>query len=165
MQPKSQKKVLIAGLVGGIGLLLLVTVIQFLWFKLHTKPKAVPREGDILQELRGPVNYSFKELKSATKNFSEEYKLGEGGFGEVYKGVLQNERVVAVKKLAISQSQRVKAEFEKEVKIIGNVHHRNLTRLLGCCSNGPELLLVYEYMANSSLDNFLYGNLKFVRTS
>ncbi|KAJ6299285.1 hypothetical protein OIU76_020288 [Salix suchowensis] len=84
---KSQNKVLIAGLVGGIGLLLLVTVIQFLWFKSHTKPKAVPREGDILgaTELRGPVNYSFKDLKSATKNFSEEYKLGEGGFGEVYK--------------------------------------------------------------------------------
>ncbi|KAJ6424588.1 hypothetical protein OIU84_025381 [Salix udensis] len=141
-------------------LLLHATAILFLWFKLHKKPKAVPREGDILgaTELRGPVNYSFKDLKSATKNFSEEYKLGEGGFGEVYKGVLQNERVVAVKKLAISQSHRVKAEFEKEVKIIGNIHHRNLTRLLGCCSNGPELLLVYEYMANSSLDNFLYGD-------
>ncbi|KAF9665795.1 hypothetical protein SADUNF_Sadunf16G0160800 [Salix dunnii] len=148
------------GLVGGIGLLLLATVIQFLWFKLHTKPTAVPREDDILGELRGPVNYSFNELKSATKNFSEEYKLGQGGFGEVYKGVLKNERVVAVKKLAISQSHRVKAEFEKEVKIIGNVHHRNLTRLLGCCSNGPELLLVYEYMANSSLDNFLFGDKK-----
>eukprot|EP00258_Populus_trichocarpa_P049652 XP_024465671.1 cysteine-rich receptor-like protein kinase 2 isoform X4 [Populus trichocarpa] len=119
-------------------------------------------EGDILgaTELRGPVNYSFKDLKSATKNFSEEYKLGEGGFGEVYKGVLKNERVVAVKKLAISQSHRAKEEFEKEVKIISNVHHRNLIRLLGCCSNGPELLLVYEYMANSSLDNFLYGDKK-----
>ncbi|KAF9665792.1 hypothetical protein SADUNF_Sadunf16G0160500 [Salix dunnii] len=112
---KSKKKVLIAGLVGGIGLLLLATAILFLWFKAHKKPKAVPR-GDILgaTELRGPVNYSFKDLKSATKNFSEEYKLGEGGFGEVYKGVLQNERVVAVKKLAISQSHRAKAEFEKE---------------------------------------------------
>uniref|UniRef100_A0A3N7ECH6 Protein kinase domain-containing protein n=1 Tax=Populus trichocarpa TaxID=3694 RepID=A0A3N7ECH6_POPTR len=159
----SKKKVLIAGLVGGIGLLLLATAILFLWFKLYRKPKAVPRvEGDILgaTELRGPVNYSFKDLKSATKNFSEEYKLGEGGFGEVYKGVLKNERVVAVKKLAISQSHRAKEEFEKEVKIISNVHHRNLIRLLGCCSNGPELLLVYEYMANSSLDNFLYGDKK-----
>ncbi|XP_024465666.2 cold-responsive protein kinase 1 isoform X3 [Populus trichocarpa] len=157
----SKKKVLIAGLVGGIGLLLLATAILFLWFKLYRKPKAVPR-GDILgaTELRGPVNYSFKDLKSATKNFSEEYKLGEGGFGEVYKGVLKNERVVAVKKLAISQSHRAKEEFEKEVKIISNVHHRNLIRLLGCCSNGPELLLVYEYMANSSLDNFLYGDKK-----
>ncbi|KAF9665794.1 hypothetical protein SADUNF_Sadunf16G0160700 [Salix dunnii] len=153
---KSQKKVLIAGLVGGIGLLLLATAILFLWFKAHKKPKAVPREDDILGELRGPVNYSFNELKSATKNFSEECRLGEGGFGEVYKGVLKNERVVAVKKLAISQSHKAKAEFEKEVKIISNVHHRNLIRLLGCCSNGPELLLVYEYMANSSLDNFLY---------
>nr|TKS07848.1 hypothetical protein D5086_0000108880 [Populus alba] len=86
----SKKKVLIAGLVGGIGLLLLATAILFLWFKLYRKPKAVPREGDILgaTELRGPVNYSFKDLKSATKNFSEEYKLGEGGFGEVYKSHL-----------------------------------------------------------------------------
>ncbi|KAJ6777454.1 PROMASTIGOTE SURFACE ANTIGEN PROTEIN PSA [Salix koriyanagi] len=128
---KSKKKVLIAGLVGGIGLLLLATAILFLWFQLHKKPKAVPREGDILgaTELRGP-------------------------------GVLKNERVVAVKKLAISQSHRAKAEFEKEVKIISNVHHRNLIRLLGCCSNGPELLLVYEYMANSSLDNFVYGDKK-----
>ncbi|KAJ6755007.1 CYSTEINE-RICH RLK (RECEPTOR-LIKE KINASE) PROTEIN [Salix purpurea] len=84
---KSKKKVLIAGLVGGIVLLLLATAILFLWFQLHKKPKSVPREGDILgaTELRGPVNYSFKDLKSATKNFSEEYKLGEGGFGEVYK--------------------------------------------------------------------------------
>ncbi|XP_034923394.1 cold-responsive protein kinase 1 isoform X4 [Populus alba] len=127
-----------------------------------TDLKPFLRNGDILgaTELRGPVNYSFKDLKSATKNFSEEYKLGEGGFGEVYKGVLKNERVVAVKKLAISQSHRAKEEFEKEVKIISNVHHRNLIRLLGCCSNGPELLLVYEYMANSSLDNFLYGDKK-----
>lgn len=72
---------------------------------------------------------------------------------------MRNGKIVAVKKLAIGQTQRGKAEFESEVKLISNVHHRNLVRLLGCCNKGPELLLVYEYMANSSLDRFLFGNL------
>lgn len=67
--------------------------------------------------------------------------------------------MVAVKKLAIGQSSRAKADFESEVKLISNVHHRNLIRLLGCCSKGPERILVYEYMANSSLDRFLFGKL------
>lgn len=75
------------------------------------------------------------------------------------QGTLRNGKLVAVKKLAIGQSQRGKAEFESEVKLISNVHHRNLVRLLGCSNKGPELLLVYEYMANSSLDRFLFGNL------
>ncbi|PPR84346.1 hypothetical protein GOBAR_AA36360 [Gossypium barbadense] len=82
---------------------------------------------------------------------------GEGGFGEVYKGILKNGRVVAVKKLAISKSEKVKAEFDTEVKLISNVHHRNLVRLVGCCSKGPELLLVYEFMPNGSLDKHLFG--------
>ncbi|XAR73578.1 Non-specific serine/threonine protein kinase [Bertholletia excelsa] len=107
-------------------------------------------------ELRGPMLYSYKDLKSATKNFSEENKLGEGGFGDVYKGTLKNGNVVAVKRLALA-SGRAKADFEIEVKLISNVHHRNLLRLLGCSQKGPELLLVYDYMANGSLDKFLYG--------
>ncbi|KAF5960322.1 hypothetical protein HYC85_001531 [Camellia sinensis] len=116
--------------------------------------------GNILgaSELQGPVIYSYKDLKSATKNFSEETKLGEGGFGDVYKGTLENGNIIAVKKLAISSS-RAKAGFESEVKIISNVHHRNLIRLLGCSNRGPDLLLVYEYMANGSLDRFLYVKL------
>lgn len=65
---------------------------------------------------------------------------------------------MAVKRLAIGVSRRIVADFENEVKLISNVHHRNLIRLLGCCSSGPDLLLVYEYMANSSLDKFLFGN-------
>ncbi|PRQ45230.1 putative protein kinase RLK-Pelle-DLSV family [Rosa chinensis] len=115
--------------------------------------------GDILgaTELQGPVNYKYKDLKSATANFSDANKLGEGGFGDVYKATLNNGKTVAVKKLAILQSDRAMTSFENEVKLISNVHHRNLIRLLGCCSKGPELLLIYEYMANNSLDKFLFG--------
>lgn len=107
-------------------------------------------------ELRGPETYRFKDLKAATKDFCEENKLGEGGFGGVYKGVLRSGDVVAVKKLAMISS-RAKADFDSEVKLITNVHHRNLIRLLGCSSKGEDLLLVYEYMANGSLDKYLYG--------
>ncbi|KAK6127430.1 hypothetical protein DH2020_038819 [Rehmannia glutinosa] len=108
-------------------------------------------------QLQGPNIYSYKDLKTATNNFSEENKLGEGGFGDVFKATLKNGNIVAVKKLDISYS-RAKADFETEVRLISNVHHRNLVRLLGCCSKGSELLLVYEYMANGSLDRFLYGD-------
>ncbi|XP_059449583.1 cold-responsive protein kinase 1-like [Corylus avellana] len=153
----SKKKTIIGGVVGGVvGAILIIAF--FVWFTILRRRKPVIR-GDILgaTELRGPVNYKYKDLKSATKNFSEENKLGEGGFGDVYKGTLKNGKIVAVKKLAIGQSSRAKADFESEVKLISNVHHRNMIRLLGCCTKGPELLLVYEYMANSSLDKFLFG--------
>ncbi|XP_042507135.1 cold-responsive protein kinase 1-like isoform X2 [Macadamia integrifolia] len=108
-------------------------------------------------ELRGPVSFAYRDLEKATGDFSQENKLGEGGFGVVYKGVLKNGKTVAVKKLTIGQSSRAKADFASEVKLISNVRHRNVARLLGCCSKGPELLLVYEYMANSSLDKLLFG--------
>ncbi|XP_050227850.1 cysteine-rich receptor-like protein kinase 44 [Mercurialis annua] len=156
-ESSSSKAPLIGGVAGGVGLIVLLIVLV-VWFKVLRKKNA-PR-GDILgaTELRGPVNYSYNDLKSATKNFTEENKLGEGGFGDVYKGTLKNGKIVAVKKLALSQSRRAQADFVSEVTLISNVHHRNLVRLLGCCSKGPELLLVYEYMANSSLDRFLFGN-------
>ncbi|KAH9738595.1 hypothetical protein KPL71_018840 [Citrus sinensis] len=117
------------------------------------------KNGNISEatELQGPVNYRLKDLVSATRKFSEENKLGEGGFGDIYKGTLKNGKIVAVKKLAIGISRRTLSDFENEVRLISNVHHRNLIRLLGCCSQGPELILVYEYMANSSLDKFLFG--------
>ena len=79
------------------------------------------------------------------------------------QGTLRNGKIVAVKKLAIGQSRRAKEEFESEVKLISNIHHRNLVRLLGCCSKGPELILVYEFMPNSSLDKFLFGKLSQVK--
>ncbi|KDP23802.1 hypothetical protein JCGZ_00134 [Jatropha curcas] len=155
----SKKTALIAGVAGGVGLILLIIGL-FVWFKLSRR-KAASRANILgATELRGPINYNYKDLKSATGNFKEENKLGGGGFGDVYKGTLKNGKIVAVKKLALSQSRRAQADFASEVTLISNVHHRNLVRLLGCCSKGPELLLVYEYMENTSLDRFLFGKRK-----
>ena len=71
---------------------------------------------------------------------------------------MKNGKVVAVKKLLSGKSSKIDDEFESEVTLISNVHHKNLVRLLGCCSKGQERILVYEYMANNSLDKFLFGN-------
>ncbi|KAI4299686.1 hypothetical protein L6164_033120 [Bauhinia variegata] len=153
----SNKGAIIGGVVGGVALVLILLAL-FFWLRRSRRPRRVPR-GDILgaTELKGPVNYRYRDLKTATSNFSEANKLGEGGFGDVYKGTLKNGKVVAVKKLVFGQSNRIDENFESEVKLISNVHHRNLVRLLGCCSKGRERILVYEYMANGSLDRFLFG--------
>ncbi|XP_052202310.1 G-type lectin S-receptor-like serine/threonine-protein kinase At1g34300 isoform X2 [Diospyros lotus] len=99
-----------------------------------------------------PVQFSYKELLGATKGFKE--KLGAGGFGAVYRGVLANKTVVAVKQLeGIEQGER---QFRMEVATISSTHHLNLVRLIGFCSEGRHRLLVYEFMKNGSLDNFLF---------
>ncbi|GLJ51898.1 hypothetical protein SUGI_1102480 [Cryptomeria japonica] len=147
---------IIIGVVGGVFILGLITC--FLAFRkrmMRPSQKQVDTEG--ATELRGPGDFEFKILKRATNNFDEANKLGEGGFGQVFKGTLKNGNVVAIKKLTLGRSPRAIAEFESEVKLISNVHHRNLVRLLGCCRQGQERLLVYEYMPNSSLDRILFG--------
>ncbi|KAI5408199.1 cold-responsive protein kinase 1 [Lathyrus oleraceus] len=160
-QGSSKKGAIIGGIVGGVALIVIILIALFVWLRLYKKPKRHHR-GDILgaTELKGPLTYRYNDLKSATKNFNEENKLGEGGFGDVYKGTLKNGKVVAVKKLILGHSGKMDEQFESEVKLISNVHHRNLVRLLGCCSKGQERILVYEYMANNSLDRFLFGEKK-----
>ncbi|CAA3024616.1 cysteine-rich receptor kinase 2 [Olea europaea subsp. europaea] len=152
----SKKNAIIGGVVGGAGLVLIIAAL-FLWYHLSRKQKVAAR-GNILgaTELQGPNTYNYKDLKSATNNFSEKNKIGEGGFGDVYKATLQNGNIIAVKKLDLSIS-RAKADFETEVRLISNVHHRNLVRLLGCCTKGGQLLLIYEFMPNGSLDRYLFG--------
>ncbi|XP_028797761.1 cold-responsive protein kinase 1-like isoform X2 [Neltuma alba] len=141
--------------------LALLLVALFAWMRRTKSPKRVPR-GEIpgASKLKGSITFSYKDLKSATKNFSDENKIGEGGFGVVYKGILGNGKVVAVKKLALRASNRIDEDFESEVMLISNVHHRNLVRLLGSCSKGHDRILVYEYMKNNSLDRFLFGERK-----
>ncbi|THG01832.1 hypothetical protein TEA_013807 [Camellia sinensis var. sinensis] len=98
----------------------------------------------------------------ATKYFSEENKLGEGGFGPVYKGTLPNGKEIAVKRLSRTSGQGLQ-ELENEVTLIARLQHRNLVKLLGCCLEGNESLLIYEYMPNKSLDIFLFDSTKAVQ--
>ncbi|KAG6723882.1 hypothetical protein I3842_03G229300 [Carya illinoinensis] len=97
---------------------------------------------------------SFDCIATATNNFSDENKLGEGGFGPVYKGTLLGNEI-AVKRLSRQSGQGLE-EFKNEVQLISKLQHRSLVRLLGCCIQREEKILIYEYMANISLDSFLF---------
>ncbi|KAI7741946.1 hypothetical protein M8C21_024023, partial [Ambrosia artemisiifolia] len=101
------------------------------------------------------LQYNFSRIKVATDDFSQENKLGVGGFGAVYKGKLEDGRKVAVKRLSKFSGQG-DLEFKNEVLLVAKLQHRNLVRLLGFSIEGSERLLIYEYLPNSSLDNFLF---------
>ncbi|CDP16574.1 unnamed protein product [Coffea canephora] len=125
------------------------------WWCFRDSPKfgGMSAQYVLLEYASGaPVQFSYKELQRATKGFKE--KLGAGGFGAVYKGVLANRTVAAVKQLeGIEQGEK---QFRMEVATISSTHHLNLVRLIGFCSEGRHRLLVYEFMKNGSLDNFLF---------
>ncbi|XP_076910123.1 cysteine-rich receptor-like protein kinase 10 [Bidens hawaiensis] len=101
------------------------------------------------------LQYSFSTIKAATEDFSQKNKLGVGGFGAVYMGKLGDGREVAVKRLSKGSGQG-DVEFKNEVLLVAKLQHRNLVRLLGFSIEGSERLLIYEYMPNASLDNFLF---------
>ncbi|XP_017702536.3 receptor-like serine/threonine-protein kinase SD1-8 [Phoenix dactylifera] len=111
-------------------------------------------EGTEGRELELPL-FDMGTIAAATNDFSIQNKLGEGGFGPVYKGKLGDEQEIAVKRLAKTSVQGLD-EFKNEVVLIARLQHRNLVRLLGCCIQGEERMLVYEYMPNRSLDAFLF---------
>ncbi|XP_068642136.1 cysteine-rich receptor-like protein kinase 1 [Aristolochia californica] len=152
--------------IGGVILLCLcVIMILILWkFIMPAKLKNVLSPAKGLQapdffsgNLRTISYFDYQILKKATKNFHPSKQLGRGGFGPVYKGKLVDGRVIAVKRLALERSQQGEAEFLAEVRMITSIQHKNLLRLLGCCSDGEQRLLVYEYMKNRSLDLIIYG--------
>ncbi|KAI4304822.1 hypothetical protein MLD38_040287 [Melastoma candidum] len=97
----------------------------------------------------------FATVVNATRNFSETNLIGKGGFGSVYKGYLVGGREVAVKRLSKSSGQGIE-EFMNEALLIARLQHRNLVGLLGCCIEGEERILIYEYMPNKSLDYFIF---------
>ncbi|XP_065851518.1 G-type lectin S-receptor-like serine/threonine-protein kinase CES101 isoform X2 [Euphorbia lathyris] len=99
--------------------------------------------------------FRFESIASATDNFSTTKKLGEGGFGQVYKGILQDGLQVAVKRLSRNSGQGI-AEFRNEIVLIAKLQHTNLVRLVGCCIQREEKILIYEFMENKSLDAFLF---------
>ncbi|KVI04950.1 Apple-like protein [Cynara cardunculus var. scolymus] len=110
------------------------------------------KEGNIEVPL-----FSLSTISRATNNFSIDNKLGEGGFGLVYKGVLEEGQEIAVKRLSKSSRQGLD-EFKNEVICIAKLQHRNLVKLLGYCVQGDETMLIYEYMPNKSLDWFIFDD-------
>nr|GMC86616.1 putative receptor-like protein kinase At4g00960 [Ipomoea batatas] len=112
-----------------------------------------PDEISIVESLK----YDLITLQNATNNFSEQNKLGEGGFGPVYKGKLENGLEIAVKRLS-ENSRQGNLEFKNEVALMARLQHRNLVRLLGYCQEEREMILIYEFVPNSDLDNILFGN-------
>ncbi|KAG9454219.1 hypothetical protein H6P81_007123 [Aristolochia fimbriata] len=132
----------------------------FLWRKKkrRVREKRLERlESSLhsLHESMGSKAFDFDTIRMATDNFSDANKLGQGGFGVVYKGRLGDEEEIAVKRLSKNSGQGVQ-EFKNEVLLIAKLQHRNLVRLLGCCLAEQEKLLVYEYVPNKSLDYFLF---------
>nr|XP_034902844.1 G-type lectin S-receptor-like serine/threonine-protein kinase At1g11300 [Populus alba] len=103
--------------------------------------------------------FKLQILETATNNFDISKKLGQGGFGAVYWGKLPDGLEIAVKRLSRTSGQG-REEFMNEVAVISKLQHRNLVRLLGCCVEGEEMMLVYEYMPNKSLDAFLFDSLR-----
>ncbi|KAG6636520.1 hypothetical protein CIPAW_11G116700 [Carya illinoinensis] len=129
-------------------------------FKGMTKrrpEKDCENEG-LKEDMELPI-IDLTAIANATNNFSSNNKLGEGGFGPVYKGTLPEGQVIAVKRLSTNSGQGP-IEFINEVKLIAKLQHRNLVKLLGCCTEENEKILIYEYMPNKSLESFIFDETK-----
>ncbi|XP_042484965.1 L-type lectin-domain containing receptor kinase IX.1-like [Macadamia integrifolia] len=137
----------------------MVTSLMLYLLYRRRKRKAIKADDDVVLDVpTGPRKFSYAELAEATNNFDEKQKLGEGGFGGVYKGFLNDLNMdVAVKRISERSKQGIE-EYASEVNIISRLRHRNLVQLVGWCHQRKELLLVYEFMSNGSLDSHLFRN-------
>ncbi|KAH6795130.1 S-locus lectin protein kinase family protein [Perilla frutescens var. hirtella] len=124
-----------------------------------TSEESMPKRDKHGVKLEELSLFKFQMLSNATEKFELVNKLGQGGFGPVYRGQLPNGQKIAVKRLASSSNQGVE-EFMNEVEVISRLQHRNLVKLLGCCVESEEKMLVYEYMPNGSLDAYLFDSHK-----
>ncbi|KAL0823280.1 hypothetical protein Bca101_046957 [Brassica carinata] len=162
---EDKKRMIIGVSVSGFVLvtLFIVLLITFFLRRKHRREKAGEEKENLtsinedLERGAGPRKFSYKELASAANNFSVDRKLGEGGFGAVYKGYLTGlDMMVAIKRFTGGSTQG-KREFVTEVKVISSLRHRNLVQLVGWCHEKDEFLMVYEFMPNGSLDAHLFG--------
>ncbi|KAM1245711.1 hypothetical protein ACFX15_036239 [Malus domestica] len=119
----------------------------------------IPGEDADEIESAESLQFSFDTIRIATVDFSEANKLGQGGFGSVYKGRLLNGEEIAVKRLSVNSGQG-DLEFKNEVLLVAKLQHRNLVRLLGFCLEGVERLLIYEFVPNASLDHIIFDPIK-----
>ncbi|KAK9077241.1 hypothetical protein SSX86_005578 [Deinandra increscens subsp. villosa] len=158
-KPNKSKTGLVTGLVIGC---VMLSGLGLALFMLRRNKKGLENEDDVsvldneFERGTGARKFSYKELARATGNFAEQEKLGEGGFGGVYRGFMKKmDSYVAVKRVSGESHQGIK-EYATEVRTISRLRHRNLVQLVGWCHEKKELLLVYEYMLNGSLDAHLF---------
>ncbi|XP_028795374.1 putative receptor-like protein kinase At4g00960 [Neltuma alba] len=158
--PPATIVIVVVSFVGGLGIFFCVA--YYLSKSLIKKRRSAllrqkyfGNEGNNLE----PLQFSLATIEAATNKFSHEKCLGQGGFGQVYKGVLSNGQEIAVKRLSKNSCQGGE-EFKNEVLLIAKLQHRNLVALLGFCIEEQEKILVYEYVPNKSLDYFLFGSQK-----
>ncbi|KAF0905235.1 hypothetical protein E2562_003839 [Oryza meyeriana var. granulata] len=153
-------KVLAIALPIVIAILAAVVICFYLWKRKRErarKPSILdPTNPDDMQSIDSLI-VSISILRAATDNFNESNKLGEGGFGVVYKGVLPSDQEIAVKRLSQSSRQGIE-ELKNELVLVAKLQHKNLVRLVGVCLEEHEKLLVYEYMPNKSLDTILFDS-------
>ncbi|KAG5101614.1 hypothetical protein JHK84_046583 [Glycine max] len=153
---------------GGIVVLVILLILVFIFWRRIKRPAKVMENTVLTSQQHGPMEFisgnlrtisyfDFRTLRRATKNFHPRNLLGSGGFGPVYQGKLADGRLIAVKTLSLDKSQQGEKEFLAEVRMITSIQHKNLVRLIGCCTDGPQRILVYEYMKNRSLDLIIYG--------
>ncbi|KAJ1441594.1 Serine-threonine/tyrosine-protein kinase, catalytic domain [Sesbania bispinosa] len=131
-----------------------VILILFALWKMGFLKGKDPTDKELLDLKTG--YFSLRQIKAATDNFDPANKIGEGGFGPVYKGVFPDGAAIAVKQLS-SKSKQGNREFVTEIGMISALQHPNLVKLYGCCIEGNQLLLIYEYMENNSLARALFG--------
>jgi serine/threonine protein kinase len=150
---------LISGVVGGLvafGVLLVVVFLLCRRREINFKKQQQPENNPTMNYVLGPRRFTYAELRTATKNFSESERLGSGGFGAVYKGILEaSGTLVAVKRMS-RESQEGEEGFLAEACSISQIRHRNLVQLQGWCHEDGRFLLVYDYMPNRSLDRWLF---------
>ncbi|KAL3819996.1 hypothetical protein ACJIZ3_005901 [Penstemon smallii] len=131
----------------------LIGLVVYKWRRRHLSMDQTIEDFLQGQNNLTPIKYTYSEIKKMTSNFNQ--KLGEGGYGTVYKGKLRSNPYVAIKML--DQSVANVQEFISEVGTIGRIHHFNIVQLIGFCVEGSKCALVYEYLANGSLDKYLFG--------
>ncbi|GKV37075.1 hypothetical protein SLEP1_g45143 [Rubroshorea leprosula] len=145
---------MVVGILVGVAFVVLL-ITGVLWWKCYLRQK-----NTLEQDLKGmnlqTVSFSLRQIKVATNNFDPANKIGEGGFGPVYKGHLTDGKVIAVKQLS-AKSKQGNREFVNEIGMISALQHPHLVKLYGCCIEGNQLLLIYEYMENNSLARALFG--------
>ncbi|CAL5335388.1 unnamed protein product [Camellia sinensis] len=144
---RKNKTGLIVGIVVPVAVVTFLSTFMLYCFIQRRKRAHKNKEEELLGIDARPYTFSYAELRAATEDFNPANKLGEGGFGPVYKGTLNDRRVVAVKQLSVASHQG-KNQFVTEIATISAVQHRNLVKLYGCCIEGDKRLLVYEYLEN-----------------